>query len=412
MAYEDLLSVLAGRKAEASATNPFLSFGQNILQASPMVQGASYGKNLGAIALQGLLSGVTSGIGRNQVNSQMAKEADALRGFFAQPAEAQNGPLAENEMLAPYAQYLTASGKAEQDALKARGDKIGDAIAIEQAKAILANPGKAMKSGASGIELKPTNSGGFKIDWSGAAPMAATTESAGPKSLAEKEMALFDQYKAQGYPDTQAATAATKQMESLRKKMNTTFSAIDSARQNATTLEDIINTAQAGIQGAGRTGPGSSNVLASILGVASQDQADKAAATTLLDSVKPSMLRLNKVPGMGAMSDFESKAFFGASPGSDKTPEQNMALLGRLKEAASIQRQYADFLESYVENNGTDVGAQREWEKFKNANLKGVLGGGENGGGSQGASGSWGNGVASQNQPFKGADGKTYRFID
>lgn len=398
MAYEELLQALVGRKNQLESEDPFYSIGRGVAATSPVVQGASFGDNLGAIGLQGLLAGLGTGIGRSRVDSQVQKESNALRGFYQAPQEQRN-QLASSPELAPYAQFLAYDQASQQRDQENEARDLSKAVALAKAKATFENP--RLSELAGDVSIEPTANGRYEVKRTGQKMPIAQESASGaqPGSLTNKHLQIFNQLVESGVPSVQASAAADKQMDIERKKMTRTYKAIEASREKAAALESMARTASEGLSGAGRTGPGSSDMLASLAGLVSSDQANKAASTTLLNSIKPDALRAQKVPGMGAMSDFESKQFFAAAPGSDKTPEQNSALIRKIQQAAQIEQQYADFVESYVEDKGTDVGAQQAWDKYKREVMPEIFSGTQ----SQATSGG---------DVITAPDGKKFRFID
>lgn len=132
MAYEELLQALVGRKNQLESEDPFYSIGRGVAATSPVVQGASFGDNLGAIGLQGLLAGLGTGIGRSRVESQFNREADALRGFYQAPQE-QRATMAGNPELSPFKGFLAY----DQFTRDANAQKLKDEAGAELQKSLL-----------------------------------------------------------------------------------------------------------------------------------------------------------------------------------------------------------------------------------------------------------------------------------
>lgn len=55
----------------------------------------------------------------------------------------------------------------------------------------------------------------------------------------------------------------------------------------------------------------------------------------------------------------------GAGPASDKTPEENKALIKGMEQRAQLDSDYADFLETYLNQKGTSIGADKLWNEYK-----------------------------------------------
>lgn len=355
MDYVALAQALNLDAQKEAARNPW-NMGQQMIQSVPTWNpNSSAGSNIGSMALQGFLSGITGQLGKREADRGIADRNEALRGFMAAPPEQQGSMLQDNEYLKPYSSVIQAMQADEDRQLKAK--------AAEQTQKDESDIQKfALQEYLKGTPGAAAQMLGIKVP---------KKEIATPLngSVQDRTMQLFKQLRDQGYPEQQAATTANALLEVDRKKMGSTLKAVEAAREKAAQLESMASTAEQAIAGAGRTGPLSSDWGASVLGfLGVGDQSEKAAATTLLNSVKPSALAANKVPGMGAMSDFESKAFFAAAPGSDKLPEQNMVLVNKMKQAAQLENEHADFLETYIAERGTDRGAQQAWNQYKKSN--------------------------------------------
>jgi len=59
----------------------------------------------------------------------------------------------------------------------------------------------------------------------------------------------------------------------------------------------------------------------------------------------------------------------GAGPSSSNTPEENARLIKGLALRAELERDYADFLEQYVQDKGDAVGADKLWNAYKQAEV-------------------------------------------
>lgn len=191
----------------------------------------------------------------------------------------------------------------------------------------------------------------------------------GGESLQQKFKRLQQEQLDSGVPGGSATEAATKLLEADRKALKDTVDKVEQARQRATTLNEIAATAEAGIQGAGETGGsfgGIRNFLSRLYANVSDSETQKQTSQGILDSSKAELVRLNRSPG--AVSDYETKMYLGAGPNSSNTPELNTALVGKMKNLAAVENNYADFLDAYREEKGTTLGADKLWQSYKAAN--------------------------------------------
>lgn len=362
MDYSALAQALNMDAQKQALQNPWMMGQQSINSVPTWNNQSSAGTNIGAMGLQGFLSGITGQVGKREVDQDIASRNESLRGFMSAAPEARQSLLQSDQYLKPFAGQLAAADYAEQQSLADQDRTNTEAMKRELTKAKIGGMTPEQLAGAT-LEKGPD--GSFIIK-PGAQEIAAPVSD---NSLIGRTEATFKRLRKTGYEPANAAVTADRVLEQDRKKMGATFKAIEASREKAAQLESMAQTAEQGLSMAGRTGSLSSDWGASILGaLGSKDQAQKAEGTTLLNSVKPSALAANKVPGMGAMSDFESKAFFAAAPGSDKLPEQNMTLITKMKQAAQLESEHADFLETYINEQGSDRGAQAAWTQYKKSN--------------------------------------------
>lgn len=362
MDYSALAQLLNQDAQKQAQQNPWLTAANNFSQVNSFDPYGSNSKNMGQTVLKGLLTGLTGAYGNRQVEQDLASRNESLRGFMSAAPEARQGMLQTDQYLKPFAGALAAADYGEQQSLAEQDRSNTEAMKRELTKAKIGGMTPEQLAGAT-IEKGPDGSLIIKPG------EQAIAKPVNDKSLLGRTKSTFQELIKTGYKPAEAGTAASQLLAADRNKAGATYNAIEAGREKAAQLESMAQTAEQGLSMAGRTGSLSSDWGASILGaLGSKDQAQKAEGTTLLNSVKPSALAANKVPGMGAMSDFESKAFFAAAPGSDKLPEQNMALITKMKQAAQLENEHADFLETYMNENGTDRGGQAAWNQYKKAN--------------------------------------------
>src|SRR3546814_7673693 len=73
-------------------------------------------------------------------------------------------------------------------------------------------------------------------------------------------------------------------------------------------------------------------------------------------------------PGEGAVSDFEGKLFAKMAGGYNRPYGTNVAFAQAGKSLAQRQIDMQQFREAYLQANGTLVGADTEWSKYRDAN--------------------------------------------
>lgn len=174
---------------------------------------------------------------------------------------------------------------------------------------------------------------------------------------------------AAGVPKEQAAVTAREQIAGEVKANAGSFDAAKAAREAANNIRDVADTAEAGLSQLGKTGgaPGFNKAydwVAANLG--DSEASNRRTGRTLLESVGPAVIKMSKTAGSGAMSDIEMQNYLKAGPTEDKSTEANYALIQKMKNVASLNEDYADFLEAYkAANDGSIAGADRKWNEYK-----------------------------------------------
>lgn len=141
---------------------------------------------------------------------------------------------------------------------------------------------------------------------------------------------------------------------------------IETSRSRGVNLEEIAATARAGLEGAGMTGGllgGPRDLASRAAAIVSGSQQEKQDYQKILDSVRPRMVQMLRSPG--AVSDFETKLLMGAGPSSNNTPTENARLIAGMETVAQLEQDYADFLETFVTQKGSSVGADAAWRQYK-----------------------------------------------
>lgn len=389
MDLSQIFQVLQSADKQAAATNPYTGFGNISDQIGQLIVksaaqqnpngGSRYG--LGEIIGAGLVDGLMGGVAQHYGNEYQADQhkmaQDTLMNVFA----GNNAPMPENMNKSVWGTMNDAGNifKAQRQLdsadLQQKSDLqlkqsfmnslAGAKSPYEREQAI--QTGKAM-----GI-LPPE----FTMGGQEAKPMVEQPAApqgvfpGGPPSLNSEFDKVFKGFQQQGATANAAMEGATTLTAAKRKAMVGSVDQVKEARDAANALDAIAQTAEAGIQGAGETGGfgwGLKNLASSAYALFSPEEAQQRASQGLLDSVKPDIVKAVRTKGVGAMSDVEMQQYIGAGPSSSNPIETNLLLVDKLKNTASLQRQYADFLDAYREEKGTVQGAEKLWQQYKEAN--------------------------------------------
>lgn len=199
----------------------------------------------------------------------------------------------------------------------------------------------------------------------------------GSGSLSDKMDSIVKEQMEQGVPGGAAVEMAKAQTDAYRLANKESVDKVEAARVKAAKLNSIADTAIAGIEGAGQTG-GALNtpreLLSSLWSIFSEEEQKQRVSQELLESVAPEVASLARVPGTGATSDMEFKAFLGSGPSKSKLPETNRLLATKAKQLAGVEADYGNFLEAYRAEKGTTAatadapGAEQLWQLYKKSN--------------------------------------------
>lgn len=191
------------------------------------------------------------------------------------------------------------------------------------------------------------------------------------KTYDERRNEYIQQGISMGLTPNKASEEADKRLTQERAANAAAFKKIEQSRETSSTYERLSATAAEAMTQAGETGglmPGArqaGSYLAAAFG--SKTQAEKMAATKLLDSIRPDIVKAGRSPG--SVSEYENKMLIGAGPSSQNTPEENARLIKGMALRAELERDYADFLEQYVQDKGDAVGADKLWNAYKQAEV-------------------------------------------
>lgn len=188
----------------------------------------------------------------------------------------------------------------------------------------------------------------------------------GGTALQAKQDALIARGIQMGMTPNQAAQYAEKNLRVDRKATDAAQKVIDESRQRAGKLEQVATTARAGVEGAGMTGGalgGVREVASKGFAIVSPSEQEQRDYQKILDSVRPNVINMLKSPG--AVSDFESNLLMGSGPSSVNTPTENKKLIEGMETVANLEADYADFVEAYITEKGSSVGADALWRQYK-----------------------------------------------
>jgi hypothetical protein len=192
------------------------------------------------------------------------------------------------------------------------------------------------------------------------------------ETTAQKRDRLIKQAKGLGLPPSERLDYATKNLKTEETQTKTALENINKIRQSVGNADAMISKATAGIAGAGETGGPA--LISSVRELASGmyqyaptegglKEKQQRASQKELDSIRPEVVKELKSPG--AVSNFETQMLIGAGPSSANTPTENARLLQNMIEINKLNNEYANFVETYVQDKGDASGADLLWNKYK-----------------------------------------------
>lgn len=87
-----------------------------------------------------------------------------------------------------------------------------------------------------------------------------------------------------------------------------------------------------------------------------------------MESLTAKLAPSERIPGSGATSDFDAKQFERATVGVDKPLETNKKIANAIVAQAQQAQDYANFRQTYLEQNRTLQGADRYWKEYADKN--------------------------------------------
>ena len=187
-----------------------------------------------------------------------------------------------------------------------------------------------------------------------------------PETLAGRRDALIQRGKDMGMTANQALAYAEKNLTIDTTANKGAVERVNKSRERALLFDEITSTARAGVDAAGMTGGALGGVRQTgsrLAAIFSPEQQAKQDAVKLLDSVKPDIVKIGRSPG--AVTEKENQILIGAGPSSSNTPSENEKIIRKMEVIGDLEQEYADFVESYITQKGSAVGADSLWIKYK-----------------------------------------------
>ena len=375
MAGEDLYGALAGLNYDPAETG-YGTSSQVLASSLPALmnpyQGA--GTNIG-IALGGALISGLLGYQARQSAAEQSLEANrlGLQLLEAQTPQARLGIIESTPDSVMQGKLLGVNTRlaAQQAAMKQLVDQ-------EVAK----------RTGLAEFELGPLGSALYDRDIRKAAELAGARRISGgggggggagqlgtvgkpldildPETLAGRRDALIQRGKDMGMTANQALAYAEKNLTIDTTANKGAVERVNKSRERALLFDEITSTARAGVDAAGMSGGALGGVRQTgsrLAAIFSPEQQAKQDAVKLLDSVKPDIVKIGRSPG--AVTEKENQILIGAGPSSSNTPSENEKIIRKMEVIGDLEQEYADFVESYITQKGSAVGADSLWIKYK-----------------------------------------------
>lgn len=374
MATTTLADALGGLRI-TGAENPYGMGLMALTQAAPNLYNP-YGKastNFGIALGQALLSGLLGYQAKKQATEESLQATDLATQLMAKPVAdrttflknlaAQDTPINVMSKLTEISPILLQNEIAAKAEQAAADRKFRNELAVAGAKENLLSPEDFLSM--IGVTAKPK-----AVDTSIGKPVEPKLFEG--ETLDEKRNKYIEQGKRMGMTANKASDDADRRLAVEKQANKAVETKIQESRAKAATVSNLAAVATEGVAGAGSTGGPA--LLAAGRDLASslyqyvpteggKTEAQQRASTRVLDSIRPEIVKAGRSPG--AVTDFENKLLIGAGPSSDKTPEENKALIRGMEQRAQLDNDYADFLETYLNQKGTSIGADKLWNEYK-----------------------------------------------
>lgn len=361
-----LAQIFSGQQQQLQASNPYL-IASSIMPQIAQRKGKGATSSIIANALLGLTKGALAGYGTADANSQfndyMSNALPVIENPNA-PADSKYSQLqsmlklndslseAESRRELNRSLGLNYGARVGEDGTATPIQGLGEAAGQFENDKFTATYGSPVASPAQPEAESP---GGSVISFPGVT------------SLDAREKEIYKENLRNRMTPTQAAQSARAAIKGERDAMADSFDTAKAAREKGMNLLTLADQADAAVQSAGYTGPMGAlrQTGAQLASYLSEDQAQKAAATSLLDSLAPEFVKMARSPG--AVSDYETKLYIGAGANKSLTPEANKILIDKMRTLGKIELEHADFLDTYRRQAGTTDGADQLWSAYKQA---------------------------------------------
>jgi len=193
-----------------------------------------------------------------------------------------------------------------------------------------------------------------------AAPMPGATE------MQSKRDALIARGIAMGMTPNAALEYAEKNTKFETKATGEAGKKIEKARARGVGIEELASKARAGVEGAGMTGgllAAPRELASKAYAMISPEEQLQRDSQAILNSIKPDLVAIGRSPGN--VTDKETEMLIGAGPSILNTPSENIRLVKGMEQLAQLEQDYADFLEAFVTQKGSSIGADAIWRQYK-----------------------------------------------
>jgi hypothetical protein len=351
------------------AESPIYSTGTNLMTMQPKWNG--YAENpTSDYLLQAftapLVGGLMRGFGDQQITNELRPQYKGLlEGFGADQSviDKVNAPDWDPQSFKTPLVNALAESQRQQDLSDAIEKAVLPKIAEKQAMTGGIKIG-IDENGRLKFEVKE---GGAAFDPQGGTghnPFAQDTSKPFAQRLAE--MSQF--YMQQGNTPSKSAELAQIALapDALARKAGQTR--IEAASKQASDLDNFAQTIDAAVSGAGDTGPimgPLTNLGLNIASIFSGDARKTLAARQMFE--EPSLMKALSVRQPGATSEAEMRKYLKAGPTTSNTPEANRAIADRAGQLSDIQRDYTEFMSTFLDQGYSVNQAEQVWAKYKNS---------------------------------------------
>lgn len=198
----------------------------------------------------------------------------------------------------------------------------------------------------------------------------------GGETVDQKRQAAVMEGRALGLTPGQLNAYAEDKLLPLTTNIKNARKNLEKLREQNIESENLLATAQAGMEGAGQTGGpslyrGLRETASSLYQYSptsgGKEEAQQRASQKQLDMVRPKIVQTLRSPG--AVSNYETQILIGAGPSSENTRSENEAIIENMRVVTQLNNDYADFKELYISEKGTDLGADVLWQEYKDAEV-------------------------------------------